>query len=502
MFYRFSRAVWPLLAVLAIIGCRVQAPPPDASADATAPGILPELPEPPHKYGAALPFAYPVVPAGGSVGDLCSVSSSTTPSVCSVAHVSNGTLAVGHGGTGDTTLTAHGVLVGEGSSAVSQVGPGSSGVPLLGAGGSADPAFGALSLAGGSGVVTGTLPVGNGGTNATSFTAHGLVVGESSSLSSMAACGSGVPVLGAGSSADPTCSALNLGGGSSVVTGTLPAGNQASQSIGGDGTGTTAALDVTGLENKALPSLATGYLNYTGSAWALSAISVSVGNIANGTEGQAIFAGASVPAWTTFSGDFTCSGATPGLCSVASITGSSSSVNISAAQTVLNNGGTSGQQVIGGLGTAQTTSTSAVNISAPDLPFAHPNNVVTDWSVTCVGRNTSNNGDIYRADYVFTYQRFTSGAPALVGAASPLNIRTNGGGSGYGGITTTTSSNTVDLQVTGATSTTVDWVCAYQITEDTWLRLEDLLRAAKPSNDVLPADAYPDRPTQSEEIAA
>lgn len=38
--------------------------------------------------------------------------------------------------------------------------------------------------------------------------------------------------------------ALNLGGGASYVTGTLPAGNQASQSLGGDASGTTAAVTV------------------------------------------------------------------------------------------------------------------------------------------------------------------------------------------------------------------------------------------------------------------
>ncbi|SAL47547.1 hypothetical protein AWB74_02144 [Caballeronia arvi] len=52
-----------------------------------------------------------------------------------------GTLAVGKGGTGATTLAAHGVLIGEGASAVAAVGPGANGQMLLGVT-SADPYWG------------------------------------------------------------------------------------------------------------------------------------------------------------------------------------------------------------------------------------------------------------------------------------------------------------------------------------------------------------------------
>jgi len=53
----------------------------------------------------------------------------------------SGTLAISNGGTGTTTLTAHGVLIGEGTSAVATVGPGSNGQMLLGVT-SADPYWG------------------------------------------------------------------------------------------------------------------------------------------------------------------------------------------------------------------------------------------------------------------------------------------------------------------------------------------------------------------------
>lgn len=61
-----------------------------------------------------------------------------------------GVLAVADGGTGDATLTAHAVLVGNGTSPVSQVGPGAVGTSLQGLGSGADPVF--LPTATGSGV--------------------------------------------------------------------------------------------------------------------------------------------------------------------------------------------------------------------------------------------------------------------------------------------------------------------------------------------------------------
>lgn len=59
-----------------------------------------------------------------------------------------GVLAVPHGGTGDSTLTAHAVLVGEGTSPVGFASPSTAGVPLLSTGASSDPSFSPLDLTG------------------------------------------------------------------------------------------------------------------------------------------------------------------------------------------------------------------------------------------------------------------------------------------------------------------------------------------------------------------
>lgn len=74
-----------------------------------------------------------------------------------------GTLSVSFGGTGLTSLTAHYVLVGNGTSAVSLIAPSAtSGVPLISQGASADPTYGTAVVAGG-------------GTGATSFTAYSVL---------------------------------------------------------------------------------------------------------------------------------------------------------------------------------------------------------------------------------------------------------------------------------------------------------------------------------------
>lgn len=78
---------------------------------------------------------------------------------------SGGVLPVSEGGTGDTTLTNHGVMLGQGTSPVVVTAVGATGTVLKGVTG-ADPAFGAVVL---TTDVSGTLPVANGGTGITSL---------------------------------------------------------------------------------------------------------------------------------------------------------------------------------------------------------------------------------------------------------------------------------------------------------------------------------------------
>jgi len=91
-----------------------------------------------------------------------------------------GTVGVANGGTGLTTLTAYGLLYAATTSSVGQISPSTTGYPLLSTGASTAPAFGQLSLTAG---VTGTLPVGNGGTGtATAFTTGSVVFAGASGV--------------------------------------------------------------------------------------------------------------------------------------------------------------------------------------------------------------------------------------------------------------------------------------------------------------------------------
>jgi hypothetical protein len=151
------------------------------------------------------------------VADVPTLNQNTTGTASNVT----GTVAVANGGTGQTSLTANNVLLGNGTSAVQVVAPGSSGNVLTSNGttwtSAALPSSGVLSVTassplassggatpnisftgilaianGGTGTssttfcnlgsnVTGTLPVANGGTGQTSLTANNVLLGNGTS---------------------------------------------------------------------------------------------------------------------------------------------------------------------------------------------------------------------------------------------------------------------------------------------------------------------------------
>lgn len=128
-------------------------------------------------------------------------------------------VTVPHGGTGDTTLTAHGVVLGEGASAASVLGPSSTnGLPLLNLGTSSDPAWAALNLSGAG--VTSQVQVANGGTGDSTLTAHGVVIAEGTNpFVSVASGGAGTPLVNTGGASDPNFQVLGVaGGGTSFIT--------------------------------------------------------------------------------------------------------------------------------------------------------------------------------------------------------------------------------------------------------------------------------------------
>lgn len=126
---------------------------------------------------------------------------------------SYGSLGVPGGGTGVATLTAHGVLMGEGTSPIGVSAAGTSGQAFLSGGASADGAFGALNLAGGSSIFTGVLPTANGGTGAASLAAASIVTATGAITA-----GDCVSWFSATSIQDAGVGACGSGGGSSALS--------------------------------------------------------------------------------------------------------------------------------------------------------------------------------------------------------------------------------------------------------------------------------------------
>lgn len=138
------------------------------------------------------------------------------------------------GGTGAQTFTSHGVLLGNTASAISVTAAGTTGQVLTGVTGSAptfqSPASSSITITGDSGggltgnsftftgastgltfsgsgtteTITGTLVVGNGGTGATTFTSHGVLLGNTTSAITATAAGTTGQVLTGVTGSAPT----------------------------------------------------------------------------------------------------------------------------------------------------------------------------------------------------------------------------------------------------------------------------------------------------------
>jgi hypothetical protein len=211
------------------------------------------------------------------------------------------------------TYTAHGVLLGEGASSIVATTPGTNGQLLIGSTG-ADPAFSTLTSSGGTITVTGgahtlnidivaPITVPNGGTGATTLTAHGVLLGEGTSAVVATAVGATNSVLQGSTGADPaftttptvatlnTTGALTVGNaltvtaGGAAITGTtnINTTGAAVTSIGTGGTGATNIGNATG--NTAVTGSLTASTTLTAT---LGAITATNGNLHLATAGNKV----------------------------------------------------------------------------------------------------------------------------------------------------------------------------------------------------------------------
>lgn len=123
-------------------------------------------------------------------------------------------LGVAQGGTGRTTLTAHAVLVGEGTAAVGLVTVATAGRMFLDKGAALDPAFVAMSgdaTLAGTGIITlATVTVPKGGTGLTTLTAHAVLLGNAAGNVTFATVATaGRLMIDQGASADPSFNVMS-----------------------------------------------------------------------------------------------------------------------------------------------------------------------------------------------------------------------------------------------------------------------------------------------------
>jgi hypothetical protein len=224
--------------------------------------------------------------ATGTIGQvLISQGSSSIPQF--------GTLSVSGGGTGTTTFTAHGVILGEGTSALGVTSAGTAGQVLISGGASADPSFG-------------TLTVSGGGTGLTNITAYNLMLGNNASAPTLLPPSStvGLPLISQGSSLNPTYGAVIVSGGGTGVT-----AFEAINELIASGTTTTGAVQLvanssilyplisTGLST--LPSFSlltvpgggTGAVSFTANGVLVGQGAASITSTGSGTEGQVLISG-------------------------------------------------------------------------------------------------------------------------------------------------------------------------------------------------------------------
>ena len=156
------------------------------------------------------------------------------------------TISVNRGGTGAATFASNGILYGNAASAVNVTAAGTQ-YQALRAGVGGVPAFGSIAL-NQSSAVTGTLPVGNGGTGATSLTSGGLLYGGGAgAIGAIGVLTNGQLLIGDGAGAPTTATLTGTSNQVAVSNGVGSITLSLPQSIHTGASPTFAGLDIAAL---------------------------------------------------------------------------------------------------------------------------------------------------------------------------------------------------------------------------------------------------------------
>ena len=218
--------------------------------------------------------------AGGSTG--------LTPAAATVGAVSlAGTLVAGYGGTGLNTYAVGDIIYASGATALSRLADVATGNALISGGVTTAPSWGKIGL---TTHVSGTLPIGNGGTNGTATPTAGAIAYGTGSAIAYTAAGTTGQVLTSATAGTPTWTTPTTGTVTAVSV--VSANGLAGSSSGGATPALTLSTTITGLlkgNGTAISAAASG----TDYAPATSGTSILYGNGAGGFSNVTIGTGVS-----------------------------------------------------------------------------------------------------------------------------------------------------------------------------------------------------------------